>query len=414
MTTQQLSRQQLGSRPSPLLAGPPAAAEPAVRRLTRSGAAPVRIPGQRSPGDVRPVPVSAPPLPAPRRPTPSSSRRPVRRMLQLTASVAVAVSLLALALPQVTGTSWEAVREVLGQVQRVELAGLTALWLTGLWAYTFVLAASLPGLTKGQGFVLNLVGSGVSNLTPFGGAIGVGATWAMVRQYGFGSAKIGLFTVVTGVWNVLARLALPAAGLVALLLVGGDIARPVLVSAAVGAALSLLLTAAVGTALVHSPTATRLARAAARVAAAGQRTLRRPVMPGVEGHVLELRDQAAELLSARRAPLLLGMGSYLVLQGVLMWGCLAVLGSDLGWAQVTAGYACGRMLTAVVLTPGGTGFAETGAAAVLVALGGDPAVTVAGVLLFSVFTFVLEIPGGALAYLWHLGARRWRQPAGTR
>jgi uncharacterized membrane protein YbhN (UPF0104 family) len=328
--------------------------------------------------------------------------------------VAAAAALLALALPHLTGTSWEAVREVLGRVQPAELAGLTVLWLVGLWAYTFVLAASLPGLTRRQGFVLNLAGSGVSNLTPFGGAIGVGVTWAMVRQYGFGAAKIGLFTAVTGVWNVLARLALPAAGLVALLLVGDDIARPVLVSAAVGAALCVLLTAAIGTALVHSPTANWLARTAARVAGGGQRMLRRPVTPDLGRHVLDLRDRAAELLRTRRAPLLLGMVSYLVLQGVLMWACLAVLGSDLGWAQVTAGYACGRMLTAVVLTPGGTGFAETGAAAVLVALGGDPALTVAGVLLFSVFTFVLEIPGGALAYVWHIGAGSWRHPLGTR
>jgi uncharacterized membrane protein YbhN (UPF0104 family) len=103
------------------------------------------------------------------------------------------------------------------------------------------------------------------------------------------------------------------------------------------------------------------------------------------------------------------MLAYLVLQGVLMWACLAVVGSDLGIAEVTAGYACGRMLTIVVLTPGGTGFAETGAAAVLIALGGDPAVTMAGVLLFSFFTYVCEIPGAALAYAWHQGARHWHR-----
>jgi uncharacterized membrane protein YbhN (UPF0104 family) len=104
------------------------------------------------------------------------------------------------------------------------------------------------------------------------------------------------------------------------------------------------------------------------------------------------------------------MLAYLVLQGVLMWACLAAVGSDLGWAEVTAGYVCGRMLTIVVLTPGGTGFVETGAAAVLIALGGDPAVTMAGVLLFSFFTYVCEIPGGALAYAWHQADRRWHRP----
>jgi hypothetical protein len=36
-------------------------------------------------------------------------------------------------------------------------------------------------------------------------------------------------------------------------------------------------------------------------------------------------------------------------------------------------------------------------------------VSVAGVLLFSFFTFACEIPGAAVAYLWHLRARGWRR-----
>src|SRR5690606_29883692 len=124
------------------------------------------------------------------------------------------------------------------------------------------------------------------------------------------------------------------------------------------------------------------------------------------GLLADLRGRARELLRDGRVPLVGGMLVYLVLQGVLFWGCLAVVGNDLGWAQVTAGYATGRMLTLVILTPGGAGFAETGTAAVLVALGGDPTATMAGVLLFSFFTFALEIPGGALAYLWHLRQTR--------
>lgn len=91
------------------------------------------------------------------------------------------------------------------------------------------------------------------------------------------------------------------------------------------------------------------------------------------------------------------MAAYLLLQGTLMWACLVAVGSHLGWAEVTAGCALGRTLTLVTLTPGGTGFAETGAAAVLIALGGEPVVILAVVLLFSFFTFVCEIPGGALA-----------------
>ena len=60
----------------------------------------------------------------------------------------------------------------------------------------------------------------------------------------------------------------------------------------------------------------------------------------------------------------------------------------------------------MVLTPGGVGVAQTGAAAVLIALGGDPVVIAAGVLLYSTFTFFLEIPvGGLVAARWWLTQR---------
>jgi uncharacterized membrane protein YbhN (UPF0104 family) len=43
--------------------------------------------------------------------------------------------------------------------------------------------------------------------------------------------------------------------------------------------------------------------------------------------------------------------------------------------------------------------------AVLVGLGGDPVVTVAGVLVYRAFVFGLEIPAGAVALAWWLWSR---------
>ena len=345
----------------------------------------------------------------PQRVVTSRAAFPVRRVLQIGVSLAVLVALLVLVLPSVTGASWESATKALASVSLWQLAGLTALWLIGLWAYSFVLAASLPGLTKGQGFVLNLVGSGASNLVPFGGAVGVGVTWTMARQYGFTHRAIGLYTAVTGIWNLLARLALPLAGLVALLVVGARVSGPMLLAAGAGAAVCAVVVTLVVAALVSNRFAGHLIAVIVRAAGSIARLTGRPEPEGLESSLSSQRTSAVELLKRGRGGLVVGMLAYLVLQGVLMWACLAAVGSDLGWAEVTAAYACGRMLTTVVLTPGGTGFAETGTAAVLIALGGDPVVSVAGVLLFSFFTFVCEIPGGALAYLWHLGARGWRR-----
>jgi len=325
-------------------------------------------------------------------------------------SGALLVALIGFVLPTVTGSDWRSAVETLALVTAWELLALTLLWLVGVWAYTFMMAACLPGLRRTQGFALYMVGSAVSNLLPAGGAVGVAVTWSMLRHYGHSHAAIGLYTVVTGVWNILARLALPAVGLGALLVVGARIDDTVLTPAIVGTVLSAVLLVAVVTALVHEGAGEWLVRGAARVGARILGLARRPVPEDLAPRLADLRARTSGLLRAGRVPIVAGMLAYLVLQGVLMAACLAVVGSDLGWAEVTAGYATGRMLTTIILTPGGTGFTETGTAAVLVALGGDPTATMAGVLLFSFFTFVCEIPGGALAYPWHL---RQTRPGGA-
>ncbi len=251
----------------------------------------------------------------PQRAVTSRSAFPVRRALQVGVSLTVLVALLVLVLPSVTGASWASATKALASVSLWQLAGLTALWLIGLWAYSFVLAASLPGLSKGQGFVLNLVGSGASNLVPFGGAVGVGVTWTMARQYGFTHRAIGLYTAVTGIWNLLARLALPLAGLVALLVVGARVSGPILVAAGVGAAVCALVVALVVAALASDRFATRLIAVLVRAAGSFARLTGRPEPEGLETSLASQRVSAVELLKRGRGGLVVGMLAYLVPPG---------------------------------------------------------------------------------------------------
>ncbi len=94
------------------------------------------------------------------------------------------------------------------------------MWLASLLAYTFVLTGSLPGLGHTQALTLNAAGSAVSNLLPFGGAAGVALTMAMTKGWGFPVGAIVASTLVSGVWNMMFRFLLPAAGILALLLSG--------------------------------------------------------------------------------------------------------------------------------------------------------------------------------------------------
>jgi hypothetical protein len=116
---------------------------------------------------------------------------------------------------------------------------------------------------------------------------------------------------------------------------------------------------------------------------------------------LNLRD---ELLTAFRRGwrrMTLGALGYAFLQTVLLYLCLAMLGSPIPPLAVFAAYATGSALTLVPITPGGVGLSEAGSAALLVTFGATASTAAAGVLLFSTFTRFLAIPfGTACATMW--------------
>ena len=333
-------------------------------------------------------------------------RQLVRRGVQLVVSLGLVAVLLVVVMPRVTGAQWAEVVHELARPGWLELAGLLAVWLLGLWVFAYVLAACLPGMRPGQAFSMNFVSSAVANLVPFGGMAGVGISWWMVRSWGFTLRAFSLFTVVTFIVNWTTKAVVPGVALAALVLTGRDLPPPVVEAAATGAALCAV-TVAVLVAFLGSD---RVARGVAAVVEwlghGVQRLFRLHREVDWGGQVMHLRERTGSLLRERWRTITVAMVGYQALQAVLMWLCLRVVGGPTDWAVVLCAFASGRLLTSVVLTPGGTGFVETGTAAVLVALGGDPAASVAGTFLFSVFTFVLEIPGGAIAWLVFVARRR--------
>ncbi|MQY05643.1 lysylphosphatidylglycerol synthase domain-containing protein [Actinomadura macrotermitis] len=335
--------------------------------------------------------------------------RPARAVLSVL-SLAAAVALV-LALPYLVGVDWTRIGRELSRLGPGELVWLSLLWLAGLWAYTFVLTASLPGLTHPHAFLLNLVGSAVSNLLPFGGAAGVAATFVMARGWGHRGAAIAVSTLVTGVWNVLARLLLPAVAIIALLAAGQVPDRRVAAVAALGAA-ALLGAAGLAWPALRSERAARavdrtLRRAAGRLPARPAALLAR-----AGGALLEVRARTAGVLRTGARGLTLGMVAYLALQAWLLQACLAAVGARIGLAETVAVFAINRMLTTAVVTPSGAGISETGTAALLVHFGvaGGPAA--AATILYSFYTYAIEVPAGGLAWIcWILGRQG---PAGVR
>ncbi|WP_282071074.1 lysylphosphatidylglycerol synthase transmembrane domain-containing protein [Janibacter hoylei] len=326
----------------------------------------------------------------------------VVRVLQVTVGLGLAVGMLWWGLPHFAKTSWSEVWHVLGTVPLWKAALFAGLVVGGLYCYTFVMTGAMQGLGHVRALILNVCGSSVSNLLPGGGAIGLAATYSIAKSWGFSAASVTTMAVVTGVWNVLARVALPIIAVVGLAWGATDL-PPAMREAAwaavlSGAAIVVLFALAIGT----DRGARQLGRGLDRLV----RLVRRGHGDSIERGLTDLRGRIAETVRTGWLQMSLGMLGFFGLYYVLFLLCTQTTGIELPFGQLFAAYAIGRLLTAVGVTPGGLGVTETGTAAALVAWGADPASAMAGVVLFSIFTHFLEIPLGALGWVaWSLMPR---------
>lgn len=335
-----------------------------------------------------------------------------RRLLQVLVGLGVAALLLGWGLPYLTQTSWETILGIVTGIGWVTFAQLLALMFLGLFSYTFTMTGSMPGLTHRQALVANLAGSGVSNVLPGGGAIGTVLTYAMYRSWHFAHRAISTSIVVTTVWNLLARVLLPVLAALVLLPAAQQVPTPMLRGAAVGGAGGALIAAALIAVISSRRAASAVGRAVDAMIRPVVRARRRsqpdgalPSTPSasrtqrhaVEELALQVRDTTIDVVRRRWPSLTFGLVGFMGVYFVLFRQCLVAVGVDLSWGHAFAAYAVGRLLTAVAVTPGGIGVAEAGSAAVMLAFGVPGDLTAAAVTLFALFSFLLEIPFGAIA-----------------
>lgn len=300
----------------------------------------------------------------------------------------------------VAGVAWRDVGTVLRGVSAVHLVWLGAVWLAGLAIYAGgVLAPALPGLGARRGLLMNLTGSAVANVMPLGGAAATALNWRMARGWGHSNGAFLGFCVTTNVLDVLSKLALPVAAVVAL--AAGSAPVPAAAWAiADGCAAAFLVLMAVNVLLL-------------RPATAGTPPSRRVRLAAWRQGAREASERIRTLMRSQWRRLVPGSIAYLGAQVLLLGASLYSVGLRPPVVVVLMAAAVERLGTLVPLTPGGAGIAEIGAVAWLVASGLDPAQAVAGVLLYRVFVFALEIPVGGLLLGGWAWAERLRTAAGT-
>ena len=301
-------------------------------------------------------------------------------------------------LPRIAKTTWGAVFLTLGHVGFGSVMMLYTLMCLGLWCYTFTLIGSLPGLRHVHALIVNLCGSSAGNFFPGGGAAGVAVTYAAFRSWGFSRRAISTSIVVTGVWNILARMILPVAALIALLVAGGNLPLSVIRGGLIGAAAGLALLALFVAALASERVTRSIGRAINRVLRPLHRRIKSVHEVGFDEFIAEQRVRMVSVVRHGWAKMTFGLVGYFAVFYVLFWQSMHVVGLRMTFSHMFAAYAVGRLLSAIGITPGGVGVTEGGAVAVLVAFGADPAQALAGTVLFSLYTHVMEVPLGTLAF----------------
>jgi len=305
-------------------------------------------------------------------------------------SFALAVVLLAFFLPHALGVGWHDTTAEIAAIPFWDVMCLIGVWAAGLWLHTIVLRRALPGLSRRRAFALNLGGSSVSNVLPFGGAAGIGLNYAMLRSWGYNRVQITAFATVSNLVVALVKITIAIVGIVALSFmpdIASQLSRPT----------------SPGALIVFAGLASAIAAGVGAYLRWGRGRVRGPLA----AWIAQFWEQCAHVLRRGWRGLAVGGIGYPVLQVLLMWSCLVALQVDVAFGAVLAAYAVERMLTLVPITPGGVGVVETAATAVLVGFGADPVGAAAGVVLFRVFSYLIEIPLGAVvAAAWFARTRR--------
>lgn len=299
-------------------------------------------------------------------------------------------------LPRIAGTTWPTVGALVAGIRPEILVGLGLLWFTTVLAHAVVQTGALPGLRYGQAVALNTGSSAVASSVPVGGPVSLAVNWAMLRSWGFGRTDFSTYTLVTTITMAVARLAVPLLAALVLVAAGGlpALAHPIVILAA-----AALLVVAAATGALGAPPVRRWLAGRTHPGPLGRLARGVDVAIGRSGAVI--RDRWARLSLAAVVQL--------VLQFALLLACLATVGAGVGVAVALLAFAAGRLLSVLPITPGGLGVTEAGVGALLVALGAPPAAAVAAVLLFGLYTVVLEIPIGAGVLVgWRVAVRRQR------
>ena len=337
--------------------------------------------------------------------TPTRRRRLTRthkRLLGGAGSIAVVVAVFVFVLPQFANY-----RDVLDVVRSLSwqdwlvLAGAVVL---NLATFPPPWMAALPGLGFREALAMTQASTALSIVSPAGAAVGMAASYSMLRSWRYDAAAVGLAVAIAGIWNQLVNLAFPVVALA--LLTRQDEDHPALRTAAlVGVVVLAVAITAFALVLSRAEWASRIGDGAARLANRVLRVVRKGPVEWGGPSFARFRSRALGLLRRRWHVITVATLAGHLTVFVLLLVCLRVTGvsdAEVTATEAFAAWALVRILGALPLTPAGVGIVEVGLTSALVAFGASSAEAVAATLLYRALTVFPTLALGLLA------AATWR------
>jgi uncharacterized protein (TIRG00374 family) len=327
--------------------------------------------------------------------------RPGREIFRTAASIALVAAIFAFALPHFASyrSVWASM-QAMTWAQALLVAVAAAASMVSTW---IMICSVLPSIRLREAAVVNLGSNAVANTLPAGGALAMGVSWAMLSSWGVSTAEYVLYTLVSGIWNVFARLGLPVLALMIL----ATASRPgagLIAAAAAGLTLLVAMAAGLGLLMRSESFALRAGRAVQVALVMACRVVRRQASFDVPGSLLGFRDRAGALIAARGWRITAATAASNLTLWLVLLACLRGIGlsqAQVPWQTSLAAFAFVRLLTVLPITPGGLGITELGLIATLaVGVGHRASAQVAAaVLLYRAVTYLPPIPLGAIACL---------------
>lgn len=334
-----------------------------------------------------------------------------KRLLRIGVTLLVLILVFGFVIPKLA--DYGAVADHIGDIEPFQwlLLAIFAGWF--LVAYVFVFLSTLPGLRFREGFVVQTTATAINNSLPAGGAIALPVTYSQFLSWGFTPEAVTAALLTAGVWDQLARLALPVLGVAAIAITGDALWWMWLVSLGgiviVGGAIWL-----VSLVLRSETAAARFGEWLGGIVNWGLGKVHRDPIDMVTA-TLKFRDSVRHVAQNRwkwvTAATIANHASMAALFAVSL-RAVGVSSDDVSLPWLLLGFSLGRLLVMIPVSPGGLGLVDLGFIG-LISLGwgagADHDLISAGVLLYRALSFLPPILIGLGSWLFWRVNRSWRK-----